>query len=415
MTTTDRFVIRPIHSDEFDALFYAMRYAFHESQSAEERESERSVFEFDRSLAVFDGDKIVGSTVVLSRDVTVPGGPIPVACVSAVTVAATHTRRGLLTQLMHRQLSELHEERREPVAALWASEAGIYGRYGYGMAARHARLSVPTREVRLKEPVPPSARQVRLGEANDPALRAEMVAVYERVRPSAVGHCDRRGNWWDFRLFDPESRQGGGLTTMRVVLHDAADGSDGYAVFRVRDEWGARGPEGEVVVHEVIAETPEADRALWSFLFDTDLVNLVTLRIGPADTPLVHMVDQPRRIEAELGDNLWVRVVDVDRALSARWYATQLDIVLEVTDAFCPWNAGRWRLVGGPDGARCERTDAPADLALTSTELGAAYLGGTTLATLAAAGRAREVRPGALREASTAFAEPRSPFCPEVF
>jgi predicted acetyltransferase len=415
LVSTDAFEIRPIRPDEFDALYHAMRYAFHESQSPGIREAERSVFECDRSLAVFDGDQLVGSAAVYTRDLTVPGGPLPVACVSAVAVAATHTRRGLLNRLMRRQLTELHDERREPVAALWASESAIYGRYGYGLAARHARLELNTREVRLAAPVPPAARRLRLGEASDPKLRAELAAVLERVRPGAVGHVDRRDAWWDFVLLDLDVERGGGLTTLRTVVHDGAAGPDGYALFRVRDQWGARGPEGEVAVQEVVTETPAAYRALWSFLFDTDLVNRITCRVSPTDTPLAHLVDHPRRIAAGLGDNLWIRLVDVDRALAARRYAAPVGAVFEVTDRLCPWNEGRWRLRGDATGARCERTDDAADLSLTSTELGAAYLGGTTLATLAATGRVTELRPGALRAASTAFAEPRPPYCPEVF
>jgi predicted acetyltransferase len=300
------------------------------------------------------------------------------------------------------------------VAVLWASESGIYGRYGYGMGSRHARISANTYEVKLAHPVPPAERRIRLGEASNPKLRADIEAVYDRARPTLVGHCDRRDRWWDFRLHDPE-RDRSGATPLRAALHDGAAGADGYALFAVRGNWSSNGPDGEVQVHELVAENPEAHAALWAFLFDTDLVTKLSWRIAPADAPLVHLVDDPRRITVSTIDNLWVRVVDVGRALATRRYAAPVDVVVDVTDAFCPWNTGRWRLAGGPDGAVCARTDAAADLALSSTELGAAYLGGTTFAALAAVGRVQELRAGAVRAASTAFAEPRQPYCPEVF
>jgi predicted acetyltransferase len=117
----------------------------------------------------------------------------------------------------------------------------------------------------------------------------------------------------------------------------------------------------------------------------------------------------------ELGHNLWVRLVDVGAALEARAYAAPLDVVLDVADRFCPWNAGRWRLEADETGARCARTSAPADLALDVADLGAAYLGGPSLEALAAIGRGRELRPGALRAASGALRGAREPYCPELF
>lgn len=403
-------MFRPLAGGEFDDFFDFIGFTFHETLPPESREVETALFEPERSIIVFDGDAIVGSTAIYTRDLTVPGNrPLPVACVTAVAVATTHTRRGMLTELMRRQLTGLHTERREPVAILWASESAIYGRFGYGLSNRYAEVGVNTRAVRLN--VTPQGR-IRLGDPADPAVRAEVAAVYERIRTRTVGHLDRRGHWWDYRLHDPESDRDG-RTALRLALHEGAAGVDGYALYRIRKNW-SNGPNGEVRVIEQMSETAEAREALWAFLLRTDLVATVVWT-GPSDTPLIHRLDHTQRVEVTLYDNIWVRVVDVDRALASRTYSTPVDVILEVADAFCPWNAGRWRLAGGIDGARCERTDAPADLALTSTDLGAAYLGGSTLTALATAGRVRELRPGTLRPASIAFAEARQPNCPEGF
>lgn len=414
VTTNDALVLRPVSSEEFDLLYALTRVAFHAGGPPEDRDAEFSVFEFDRSLAFFDGETAVSSAAAYTRDMTLPGGPAPVACVTWVSVAPTHTRRGLLTRMMRQQLTELHEQEREPVAVLWASESGIYGRYGYGLATLRARISARSRDVRLLRPVPAPERTIRLGEATDKDLRGDIAAVYERVRTGAVGHLDRRGKWWEHRLQDPEHHREG-ATPLRIAVHDGPDGADGYTVYAVRSAWTDQGPDGEVIVHEFEAENSAAQDAIWSYLLSIDLTTKVSWGVAPADVPFAHMVDQPGRLQLGLGHNLWVRLADVDRALALRRYAAPVDVVFEIADPFCPWNEGRWRLTGGPESATCERTEDPADLALSSTELGAAYLGGTQLAALAAAGRVTELRDGALEAASRAFAETRTPFCPEVF
>lgn len=413
MTTADEIVLRPITAQEFDAQLEFVEQIFHGTVHDDDRSRERATFELDRSLGLFEGDRVVGSAAIYTRDLTVPGGPLPVACVTWVAVAPDRTRRGLLSRMMRHQLTELHEQQREPVAALWASESAIYGRYGYGLASQHARLAVRSREVRLRPDAPVGDGTLRLG---DPAaLRGALTEAYEKVRPHRVGHLDRRGEgWWDRRLADPEHRREG-AAPMRAIVHDGPDGPDGYALYAVKDRWDGLGPDGEIRLRELHAATPGAEAALWRMLLDLDLTRSLVAQGVAVDCPLLHLVDEPRRVSATLGDALWVRLVDVDRALAARSYAAPLDTVLEVADPSCPWNAGRWRLAVDGGKAVCTRTDAEPDLALTSTELGAAYLGGIALSSLAAAGRVRELRPGTLRAASLAFGTERPPYCPEVF
>jgi predicted acetyltransferase len=406
---TDSFTLRALTSDDFDTFFEFVQSAFHENAEPSDREAETWIFEVNRAIGIYDGDQQVAAASAFTRDITVPGGPIPIACVTAVAVASTHTRRGLLTRMMRHQLTELHEKRREPVAALWASESAIYGRYGYGVACQHGRLTTSMRDVRLRQPVPPAERRIKVRPAADPKFRAEIAAIYARAAGTRVGFCDRRDRWWDYRLKESNPPR------HRIALHDGESGADGYAIYAVRQDWNNQGPQSEVVIEELVTENLDAERALWSYLMNIDLTSHLSWRISPLDAPIRHFVDHPRRVTIDVGDNLWVRIVDVDRALAARTYAVPVDVVFEVTDEFCPWNAGRWRLVGGPDGARCEVTDAEPDLALTTTELGAAYLGGITLGSLARAGLVRELRPGTLRAVSAAFAEPVQPYCPEVF
>jgi predicted acetyltransferase len=405
--------IRPISGDEFPQFYTVVAEAFGDEVRDAEVEIEGSVFEPERSLAVFDDDRIVGTAAIFSRELTVPGSTTPAACVTLVSVAPTHRRQGLLTTLMRRQLTELHDEEREPIAALWASEAAIYGRFGYGPAARGARLSAKTMRLKLR---PGTDRgEGRMRQVSLPDARSAFSSVYEKLRPDSVGLLDRRDRWWDFRLHDPEHRRGG-ATPYRAALYEEPDGTvNGYVVYSIKAGWGDSEPNNEVKVRELFATTPQALAATWSFVAELDLVRQVSSRNRPLDEPLQYIVADPFAVELTALDNLWIRVVDVGRGLAARRYAHEIDLVLDVTDEFCPWNQGRWRLSGGPKGAQCERTSDPADIALTSTELGAAYLGRPSLADLASVGRVRELREGALTEASRAFIHDRQPWCSEVF
>ncbi|MEN3360248.1 MAG: hypothetical protein V7637_4230 [Mycobacteriales bacterium] len=405
-------VLRPIDPTEFPAFFRTLTETFGEDPTDVAREHDLKVFESDRSLAGFDGDQIVATAGIYTRDMTLPGGPKPVAGVTVVSVAPTHRRRGLLTEMMRRQLTELHESQREPVAALWAAEGPIYGRFGYGLAASRAVLSGTTSALRLAPGTDIGTGRIRLVTAEE--ARPHLAEVYEQVRLTQIGWLDRRDGWWDHRLHDPEAWRDG-ATSLRFALNTEEDGRvTGYAFYRLKQFWNSH-KDAEVIVVEIAATNPQAYAALWSFLANIDLFPVMRKRIAAVDEPLRHQLLDPRGLQMEILDSLWVRLADVGGALADRTYATDIDVVFEVADHFCPWNAGRWRLRGGPDGASCSPTRDPADLAVSAADLGAAYLGGTRLATLALAGRVVELRPGALAAANRAFAADHEPWCPEVF
>jgi len=406
--------LRPIDSSEFPAFFRSIVETFGEDPRDADRDADLWVFEPERSLAgIDDGGSIVATGAICSRDMTLPGGPRPVAGVTMISVAPTHRRRGILTEIMRRQLTELHDQQREPVAALWASEGGIYGRFGYGLASRRGALSARTAELQLRPGTDLGSGRVRLAGAEE--ARPHVVRVYEELRGGQVGWLDRRDRWWDYRLRDPEHWREG-ATALRYALNIEEDGrATGYAVYRIKPVWDTGVNETEVQVIELAATTPPAYASVWSFVTSLDLVPKLRKRIAPLDEPLQHVMLNPRAVRLDVFDCLWVRLADVGRALADRVYSADVDVVLEVADDFCGWNAGRWRLAGGTGGAECVPAHGPADLALSSTDLAAAYLGGTTLASLAAAGRVTELRAGALAAATRAFVTDRQPWCPEVF
>jgi predicted acetyltransferase len=393
--------LRPATRDEFDDFSRAVLSAFHQEFSDADRERYERIDEPERSLAWFDDGRIVATAGAFTRELTVPGAIVPCAAVTAVAVVATHRRRGLLTAMMRRQLEDLRA-RGDAVAALWASEGGISGRVGYGIAARAARLVARRPGARLAG-APAAGEPLRAGPAGEHV--EAMRAVHERVVPRRPGMLGRPGPWWRDRLNDPESLRHGAQPLQAVLVED------GYALYAVRPDSGDDGPEGDVRVRELVAATPDAHARLWAFLLDQDLTRTITWRLAPVDEPLWLALSDPRAVRMTLTDGLWTRLVDVAAALSARTYALDADVVIAVADDFCPWNTARYRLSAGG----CERTQAPADLELDVSSLAAAYLGGTTLRSLAAAGRVRELTPGAVSTASAAFRGTVEPWCPEVF
>jgi len=381
-------------------------------EPSEERELWDALTEYDRSLGAWDGEQCVGTAGAFTFRITVPGGAqVPAAGVTMVSVSGTHRRRGILTAMMRRQLDDIRGWG-EPLAVLTASEPEIYGRFGYGIGTHQINAEIDTSRVRLS--VPPGTDDVRLRYAAPADVLDACEAVYARVVPTRPGMLARQPGWERLGLLDPESERDGASPLQCVVAERGTD-VVGYARFRVKLDWGPTGHNGTVVLDDLEGLDPAARAALWRFLFGLDLTSTLRTRGRPMDEGWQHMVSDLRRCALRTKDSLHVRLVDVGAALEARTYQAPVDVVFEVEDAFCPWNSGRWRLTGDPKGASCTRTEDTADLALSVRELGAAYLGGTSLTALAAGGRVRELRRGALAEASLGFSSAVAPWLPHGF
>jgi len=405
--------LRSLRPDEWDSAYGNLLRAFGGLPEAdEERQLWRSITEFGRFLAAWDGDRCVASGGAFSFRLTVPGGAsVPTAGVTMVSVAATHRRRGLLTAMMRRQLDDIRSWG-EPLAVLTASEPAIYGRFGYGAATFQLDAEIDT--VRAGLTVPDGTDDVRLRYADPVEALDVCEAVYAQLVPGRPGMPARRPGWEKVGVLDPESERGG-ASPLQCVVAERDGATVGYARFRVKPHWGPGGPDGEVVLSALDALDPAAAAALWRFLFDLDLTSSLRVRGRPVDDSWQYLVRDVRRCRPALRDALYLRPVEVGAALAARTYRTPVDVVLEVEDAFCPWNTGRWRLSGDAKGAVCEPTRDAVGLALSVRELGAAYLGGVSLTALAAAGRVRELRGGALAEASVAFGSDPAPWLPHGF
>src|SRR4051812_16674872 len=289
--------LRPAAPGELEAFRRSMARAFHVELTEEFSERFARITEPERTLAWFDDGRIVATGGVFTRELTVSGAFVDCAAVTMVTVAPTHRRRGLLRAMMRRQLEDVRD-RGEPVAALWASEGTIYGRFGYGIAARAARLLARRPAARLAAPAPSDGLRAGPAGGHIEAMRA----VYDRVRAQRPGMLDRRGVWWQDRLHDPASERHGATALQAAVVED------GYALYAVRSGNDEDGPAGEVKVRELVAATPLAHARLWAFLLDQDLTRSITWDSAPVDEPLGLRLSDPRALRTAISDTLWVRL-----------------------------------------------------------------------------------------------------------
>ncbi|MUL48259.1 GNAT family N-acetyltransferase [Mycobacterium sp. CBMA293] len=401
--------------DDYEAFTATTYAAFFDEAYEDEIDLARAFTEFDRMFGFHDGSRWVATAGAFSKHVMLPGGgSTPVAAVTAVSVSPSHRRRGLLTAMMRHQLDDIRSRGTEALAMLYASEASIYGRFGYGMATSAAELSGQVRELGFRPEV-----QLGNGSVTDvdaETLMASAPEIHQQAMVQRPGLMDRPRPWWDHWIHDSEKRRKD-ASKLRFVLHHEADGTaSGFAIYRPKNGWTDRGqPNSELHIREVRATNHLAYAQIWRYLLDVDLVRTVEYDVAAVDETLRYLVADQRALSCEVRDGIYVRLVDVGRALTLRSYAAPVDVVLDIADEFCPWNAGRWRLCGGPDGAECETTTAPADIAISARDLGAIYLGGVSLQALANAGLVEELTPGAVHRTAVAFGWPVAPGVPDDF
>jgi len=409
--------IRPVTPEEFDDFYRVAMHAFHGSPLSEgDRELSLASLEFDRSLAAFDGKQVVGTAAVYTYQLSVPGHrTLPAAGVTWVSVLPSHRRRGVLSSMMRQQLDDVRD-RGEPLAVLWASESVIYPRYGYGRSMWHTDFTLHRGEGTLANAFLGDGR-MRLRITSPEAALPELAKVYDAVLPSRPGFIARNETWWGRAIYDPaDSRRG--ASPLHCLLAEDQSGPRGYALYSGQSQWDEVSlPGGVLRVREMIADGPAAGAALWADLLSRDLTTDFHVYKRPIDDPLLFQLADPRRARPLLKDALWTRITDVPAALAGRGYSAPVDVVIEVRDGLIPANAGRWHLTaaGVAAAASCVPTTAAAGLALDITELGAAYLGGTTLGAMAVAGLVSELRPGAVRELSAAMGWDLAPWCPVSF
>jgi predicted acetyltransferase len=404
--------IRTPREDEIDAVLRANAAWFGEGVSAEVMAAERKVIEPDRYFVATDGDQIVAGAGAATFQLTVPGGvTVPCAGITSVGTLPTHRRRGLGRSLMKRQIEDARD-RQDPVAYLWASEAAIYQRFGYGMGSFSGSFEIRREATALLHEVATPGR-LRLVDRSE-AMKI-IPDVYERVRLTRPGLIDRPATWLEYRFRDDEHHREKDSSPPFFAIYETGSGAEGYVSYTIKDKWSSGGPEQELTVDELISATDEAYAALWRYCFEVDLVRKVEGWKRPIDEPLLHMLLEPRALRFQVRDGTWIRLVDVAAALEARRYSHEGRIVIEIDDEFAHWNDGTYELEGGPHGATCRPTGAEPDLSMRVEDLAASYLGAVSFRSLAGAGRVVERSPDTLITADAMFSSAAAPWCPWIF
>jgi len=405
--------IRPVSPDELSPFVRVPTIAFGGDIVPEEEETLRAWLEFDRTLAAFDGDEVVGSAAAISYQLTLPGCVTTRAAgVTFVSVLPTHRRRGILSSLMRRQLDDVRE-RGEALAILYASESLLYGRFGYGLATTHLDMSIDRRHGQIRPEIGASGT---LTVPHKEEAESIIPPLFDRLRHLEPDQINRAGVWWTDRFRDPERHRDGAGPRHYVVHRDDHGVPDGYCVYRIRESWPDGNPANILELEELIAGTDAAYASLWRYCLAMDLIADIETHKRPTDEPLRWMLADPRRLRVKRqSDGLWARIIDVPSALSARRYTQEGSIIVEVQDSLRSDTAGRYLLEGGPDGADCRRTRKSPDLCLDIADLGAVYLGGVTCSVLARAARVEEMKTAALTTADGMFTSPRAPRCSTGF
>lgn len=274
---------RPITKDETVEFRRRLVAGFGDDLDDPERGAERfeATMPLDRTVAAFDGQAIVGTLGAHPFEVTVPGGvPVPTAGTTMVTVQNTHRRQGVMRSMMRDHLDDT-VARGEPLAALWASEAPIYGRFGFGHASSRDVIEAPKDAMVFDGSAGGAVRAI------DPDDVGELLpAIYDRVRLRRPGMLSRNADWWKYQvMYDPEQWRRGS-TAKRFVVFESDGGVEGYVIYRQKSDWTDFLPNGKVKVSEVVTATNEAHTALWHYLANVDLFPIVSYWNLPADDPL---------------------------------------------------------------------------------------------------------------------------------
>ena len=403
--------IRTLTEFEIDPWIRAVRLGFLQSSTDADVEALRPEITTDRALGAFDGDRVVGTLRSLTTDLVVPGGArVVTSALTNVTVSPTHRRRGLLTAMITRDLNE-SKQRGEVLSTLIAAEYPIYGRFGYGPAVASVELLIEA-SARFRAPADDGSVELV-----DPAsMREQLPLVYETARSAWPGAVSRQPRWWDVELglvaFPGRDNR---YPRFTAVSRDPDGRLDGFVTYTTEEIWERNRPVGILRVEDLIGLDDAAIVRLWRYCLEVDWVHQVRAFERSVDELLPWLLADARlAFEDRRGDLLWVRVLDPAAALAGRRYLCDGSVTIEIVDPL-GLATGRFTLDGGPDGAQCQPTTRHADLVMAVDVLGAIYLGGVSLASIARGGGVEQLTLGALDRTDAMFRGQVAPWCPTTF
>lgn len=403
--------IRALTQEELPEAIRAFQLLFGDEPNEQSQAAEIDPLDASRCLGAFDQGRIVGHVGIYPLDITVPGGIAPLCAITLVFVDTTHRRMGLGKEMMLQTMAQADE----PVAALWASRPGFYERLGFEAGIQS---SLTTIEVGDSVPLRPNTPQLEdVRRVSHEVAAIDLPKVYDQARAMHPGLTNRNANWWKHRFIgDAEWRRYGGGELQTVVAY-RDDQPVAYAIYNLKPSYDHLGPNHEMIVHEAVAANPLDEAALMTWLCQVDLVGKVTAYWRPSDDPLRFCLVQPRYAEQKMTEALYIRILDVPKAISARHYFADVDCVLRIHDEHFETNSGTWRLSLRESGSQAERVadSTPIDATMDIRALAALWLGGYTVQPLAGAGLITFHNPDLFIPLTKAFHSPVAPWCPEIW
>lgn len=395
--------IRTIHDDEVADFRSALMGVFGGDADDDPGGSARfrALIDCSQAWAAFDGKHIVATTATFNLAMAVPGGTLPIAGLTHVTVRPTHRRRGLLRELMACHFADA-KARGFAVSGLWASEAKIYRRFGYGLAAIHDEVTIQNAHaVNFID----GAQRDELAWIDEAEARAVMPGLYDTATAQRPGVLRRTATWWQERRFLEAPFVRKGASRRRHVLATRGGAPVGYVTYRHRG--GLGGHDSAVEIVELLGVDQRAEATLWQFVMRMDLFPTVKWSNAPRDLTLPWMVDDWRSIARSCADNVWLRIDDVGAALAARRYVVDGNLRFAV-------DGTTYELQVHNGQGQCVVVQAAPELTIDRAALGSLYLGSVPARQLAAAGWL--VGDAAvIARAEALFAWPVAAWCPEIF
>lgn len=351
------------------------------------------------AVCAFDGDEMVGTSCWEDFELTVPGGKTDFMGVTAITVSPTHTRRGILREMMRRLLKKGRDAGKH-TAGLWASESHIYGRFGFGISGGGNIAKIDTRDARFRI-TPPVTGEVRFADRSK--MRTVAPAIWKKTAAVTPGMMIPPDVQWDW-IFSQER-----INRMRdgkpFYVTYTEDGEPlGYAIYRIEFREENMHSKNVVKVDDLIAATPSAEAALWRYVLDIDLATEVVHQHHPLKSNLLWLLADPRKLSLTPYDSVWIRILDPIKSLTSRTYSAPGEVVIEVTDDFCPWTQGTYQLAVDDTGAAtCAKTTMSPDVTMPIASLGSIFMGVYPLSDLARATRVTERKSGSIALIDTMF------------
>ncbi len=294
-----------------------------------------------------------------------------VAGVTAVGTDPTKRRRGYLRFAMEHSLDEQYE-RGQSLAALYASQAGIYQRFGYAICSRRHKYEIDPLDLNFVQAPTPTG-QLSVTNAKDLPDDAQVIReLYRQYMQPRNGLLHRGLNLWSAEvLSEPDDITEG---PVRVLLYEEQGETQGYMVYTSREDrslnaFSAGQRDQRMTIREYGWLTPAAYVAMWQFAAGQDLVYRIHVNDAPSDDPIQHFARDPRTLRVDVGDGILVRIVDLPRALMTRKYPVESELTFRVIDDLCDWNQGTWKLSTGPEGADIRQVDATPQLTMDAFTL----------------------------------------------